>query len=864
MHLLEREAPLASLAEYAQEARHGDGRLVLVAGEAGVGKSALVERLESDLPDARWFWGACDGLFTPRPLGPLFDLAGQLGGELQDLCRARAGREELFSALLRQINEPGALNVVVIEDLHWADESTVDLLRFLGRRIRGVPVLLIGTYRDDGLAASDPLRLAIGELATQRSTRRIGLPRLTARAVRRLADGTGLEAAELYRLTGGNPFYVTEVVRSGMDAIPPSARDAVLARAARLSCVARDVLDGAALVGATVDLPLLRSVMECSAEVLDELLASGLLAGDGTRLKFRHELARLAVEDAIADHRRGVIHARILDALYAQGCDDDATMASHAEAAGDGPAVLRHAPAAARRASELDSHRVAFAQYERALRYADDTDWTTTAGLYDAFANEASLVDRWQEAADARAHALDLWRAAGDRLREGDTLRGLSRTMARLCRGQDAIDAGEAAVSILEPLGPSSELARAYANLANQRMTNAELDDAIDLALRAQALAEPLDEFEVQSDALNTEGCANFSLHRGWIEQMHRALEIATSRRLDEQAGRAFSNLYSLHCSQRSFNDAERYYVEGVSYCDEYDVVGYGSCLRGGRADMLEKMGRWDESVAMIVKLLARADASPSTRLGPLIRLGAIRARRGDPSAWRCLDEAMTTALATGEPQLIVPVRLARAEAYWLDEKHRSAQQEVELADASCANCDPWERGAVAVWLRRTKSSRPPQGVLAEPYRLQIDGEHERAAQLWTDLNCPYDTAMTLLDQGDEASLRQALGIFQNLGATASAQIARQNMRRLGVRSIPAGARTATRAHPLGLTRREHEVLDLIVDGHTNAQIGMRLFISTKTVDHHVSAVLAKLGAPTRNIAAAEAVRLGLVSAANG
>ena len=175
--LLERDAQLASLTGYAGEARHGDGRLVLVAGEAGVGKSALVEQAQRDLPAARWFWGACDGLFTPRPLGPLFDIASKLGGELLELCRADAPREDLFRALLRQISEPAELHVLVMEDVHWADEATVDLLRFLGRRLRDAPVLLIATYRDDGLTPDDPLRVALGDLATQRSTRRIGLVR---------------------------------------------------------------------------------------------------------------------------------------------------------------------------------------------------------------------------------------------------------------------------------------------------------------------------------------------------------------------------------------------------------------------------------------------------------------------------------------------------------------------------------------------------------------------------------------------------------------------------------------------------------------------------------------------------------------
>jgi DNA-binding CsgD family transcriptional regulator len=178
------------------------------------------------------------------------------------------------------------------------------------------------------------------------------------------------------------------------------------------------------------------------------------------------------------------------------------------------------------------------------------------------------------------------------------------------------------------------------------------------------------------------------------------------------------------------------------------------------------------------------------------------------------------------------------------------------------ANCDPWERGSIAVWLLRTESKRTLHGEVAEPYRRQLDGDWARAAQLWTNLGCPYDAAMTLLDAKQEEPSRQALSIFQEHGASASVQVTRQQLRRLGVRSIPSGARAATRAHPLGLTRREGEVLALICNGRTNAEIAAKLFISAKTVDHHVSAILAKMDAPSRNVAASEAVRLGLVGAA--
>jgi predicted ATPase len=340
MELLERESPLACLAEWAAEARRGDGRLVVLGGEAGVGKTALLERFQQDLPDARWSWGACDGLFTPRPLGPLYDLADQLGGELHDLCARGGGREELFRALLRQVSGPEA-NVVVVEDVHWADEATIDLLRFAGRRLREARLLLIVTYRDDDLAADDQLRIALGELVRQRSTRRIGLVPLSAGAVRDLARDSNLEAAALYRLTGGNPFYVTEVLQAGMAEVPDSARDAVLARASGLSADARQLLDVAALTGARVESRLLEAATVCPPPAVDELLACGLMAADGRFLRFRHEIARLAVEQAIPGRRRASIHGQILAALRSAGTPDDAQLAFHAEGGRRGGAALR-------------------------------------------------------------------------------------------------------------------------------------------------------------------------------------------------------------------------------------------------------------------------------------------------------------------------------------------------------------------------------------------------------------------------------------------------------------------------------------------------------------------------------------------
>ena len=363
MRMLERESQLEALRQYAGEARSGEGRLVLLAGEAGVGKSSLLEALELQVTDARWCWGACDGLFTPRPLGPLLDISTSLGGELAQLCRADASREQIFTALLRQVSESDVLNVIAVEDVHWADAATLDLLRFLGRRVRSARILILVSYRDEGIGAEDPLRVALGDLATQRPTRRLDLPPLSAQAVQVLAADSGVEAVELYRLTGGNPFFVTEVLREHGGELPASARDAVLSRIARLGNEARQVLNAAALIGARVEPDLLAAVTGRLAAAVDEVLASGLLIDDGDRLRFRHEIARLAVENAVPAHRRMPLHQRIVAALLAADCQDHARLAFHAEAAGDADLVMTHAPAAARRAAELAAHREAVAQY---------------------------------------------------------------------------------------------------------------------------------------------------------------------------------------------------------------------------------------------------------------------------------------------------------------------------------------------------------------------------------------------------------------------------------------------------------------------------------------------------------------------
>src|SRR5215207_2027236 len=455
---------------------HAQGRLVLVSGEAGIGKSALLEDFAEQSADARWFWAGCDGLFTPAALGPLLDIAAQLGGELLQLCHADAKRDQLYSALLGQLSDLESLTVIAVDDIHWADEATLDLLSYLGRRIQHLPVLLLVTYRDDALVANDPLRLTLGGLASQRTTRRLSLPTLSAAGVARLAQGTTIDATELHRLTAGNPFFVTEVLQAGTEGLPASVRDAVLARTRTLNTPAREALDTAVLIGSRMQSELLVSLID-NPLVTDELISHGLLIKDGDDLRFRHEIARVAIEGAVPPYRQAAIHTKIIEVLLSSGSDDDARLAFHAEGAGNAELVLTYAPSAGRRAAALGARREAAAQYERALRFVPETDIRTRAELLDNLGEQLDFLDQGQHSAEIRSQAAALWHELGDFARESDSLLALAWCLWGACRGADFRRTADAALKLAKPLGSSSQLANAYVALAYRHMIKSRYKD---------------------------------------------------------------------------------------------------------------------------------------------------------------------------------------------------------------------------------------------------------------------------------------------------------------------------------------------------------------------------------------------------
>jgi DNA-binding CsgD family transcriptional regulator len=851
MPLLEREGPLASLADHWAEAQRGHGLFVCVAGEAGVGKTSLVREFAQRLGDARILTGACDAMSTPRPLGPLMDVAAELGGDLARALEGSAAPAAAFAALLAELGaRPTAL---VVEDAHWADAATIDLLRFLSRRIGTRRALLVVTCRDDELGSQHPLRVLLGDLAGSAEVRRIALRPLSQAAVQTLAAGTGVDVAALFERTGGNPFFVTELLHSPGSALPETVRDAVLARAARLGAAARNVLDMAAVVGATAELSVLGELLG-QEPAIEPCVESGLLRWNEASVWFRHDLARQAILAAISPDRMRHCHARILEALRrgpasARGL---ARLSHHAAGAGDPAAVLEIAVAAAREASALRSHREAAGQYARALGFAAGLPPAERAALLEAYSFECYLTRRMADAIEARSEAAAIRRQLGDGLRHGDDLRWLSRLKWFSGLREEAETWGRRAIEALEHLPPGRELAAAYSNQSQLSMLAYDAEPALRWGRKARAIASRIGDRAIECHARTNIGWTRLNLGGagGWAE-LENCRDLARSLGLEDDTARALANLISSAVTRRQFGRAERYLREGIAYTTEHDLDAYRVYYLGWRAVYQLYRGQLGAATQDAEAALQHAGVTPVHKVLPLSVLGRVRARRGDAQVWPPLDEALELAIGTGELQRIGPARIARAEAAWLTGDDERARMEAESGlELALTRKEPWVAGELLSWAHRAGLAVRPPRWCATPFREQVLGRPAEALRHWKRLGCPFEAAWALADAGKEQHLRRAFAELEKLGMVAAAARVARMLRDRGAPAVPRGRRASTRAHPAGLTAREAEILALLGEGLRNADIGRRLFISPKTVDHHVSAILTKLGVRSRAEAA--------------
>ncbi|ADU47976.1 ATP-binding protein [Intrasporangium calvum] len=859
--LVERDHQLHTLGAYLDEAAAGHGRLIYVSGEAGIGKSALVNTFTaSAAPQARAAVAYCDGSLTPSPLAPLRELLPTLP---PGLWPDDATRQVILTSLLGALREPpGSVPyLLVVEDAHWADQATLDLLLHLARRIHTCRALVVVTYRREDVDAIHGLRQLLGDSASATGTRRLDVPPLSRDAVATLVArnagsqplGSGVDVTRLHEITHGNAFYVTEVLSSGLDTVPEQCRDAILARVANLPETTQQALEVVALAGARAEVDLLEELLRDGLAALDDALARGLLVEADGAVTFRHELARIVVAEQVPIGRRIHQHRRLLAALEARGADP-ARLAHHADAAGLSQSAVAHATVAGRRASDLGAHREAARQFERALAHAARLHGTglpdeQIADLYWSLGYELYVTGRIGEASVAVEEARDLWEAQGATTRVGDAWRCLSRLLWFEGRNADAEAAAEQALDVLEG-PPTPELAYAYSNMTQLRMLTSDSAATRTWGARTLSLLDSLEEgrarTELRAHALNNLGTIEVVAgdRAAGIAMLEESLDLSRRAEMHEHAARAYLNLASSAIAQRRHDDAQRSLAEGIEYCTERDLDSWTNYLLGCDSELQVQRGDLGAAERSAETVLAHPSLASSAALSPLVSLAHVRGQRGEGGYEDLVTRAAALAEGIGEVQAVAPVAALRSELSWLARRDADAgaiaTTVVELVER--ADC-PWNRGSVLRWL--------PQGApgthreVAPPFAAELAGEWAEAARLWESLGCPFDEALALARSGDADALTRAAGIFDEIKAHAGAARCRADLRSLG-RTPPRAPGRTTRDHPDGLTRRESEVAALLARGLSDSAIAERLVISRRTAEHHVSSILAKVGVGSR------------------
>lgn len=862
MELIERGHALHLLQGALDVAGQGAGRTALVCGEAGIGKTSLVTELVSGHHDGRVLWGGCEALFSPRPLGPLYDMASALGAKLQSMLGLEGRRSELFSCFLTELQEARDTTIVVLEDLHWADAATLDLVKYLARRIARVPALLVLSYRDDELGDRHPLKLVLGDLPADAVVRVPLLP-LSEAGVEELARQSSHSAEGIFAATGGNPFFVTEALRA--DGLPATVRDAVLARAARQPVAVRALLDLAAIVPGRIEIDLVDEVLAPSAEDVTAALASGLLTADGHSYAFRHELARIALEQALPPPLAGALHARVLACLERRPHVATSRLVHHASGAGDTAAVLKYALEAGDEAASHGAHREAAQLYNTALAHADALPPATRARLLEGMSYQHYLIDENDVAIAARHRALEIWRELGDVPQQGRTLRWLSRLYWFGGRRQEAEDYANQTVELMQSLPEDEAYAWALSNRSQLYMLAGQTDESVAWGNRAIELATRIGSSEVLAHALNNVGTALYAeAIADGREMIEKSLQIAVEHDYEEHIARCHANLVSTAVKLRDYDNARKQIDEATRYFAARDLDSWSNYVCGWQSRLDFEQGNWDAADGIAARLVHCQSVAPVSRISALAVLARLRLRRGDPGADELLEEATALSRQSGELQRLGPVAAAHAEAAWLRNDCAHVDPLVLLAhDMAERYRDPRALGELRDWcLRLGLTQAGPEGAEA-PYALQIGGDWQGAAAEWDALGCPYERALALME-GDEPAKREALALFEALGAGVAARRCRECLRSAGVRGLARGPRATTSANPAGLTARELQIVALVAEGLSNADIARRLVRSEKTVDHHISAILRKLDARSRGEAVGAAARMGLIADRRG
>lgn len=855
--ILERDVELSHLAELVEEIPLSGGRVVLVRGEAGIGKSTLINRfLDASSEHCHTLIGTCDDLFTPQPLGPIWDLARQEPSLAAPL--AEGDRRAVMEATLDLLSRSLRPTVLVLEDTQWADEATLDLVMFLGRRIARTSGLLILTYRDVEVDAEHPLRQVIGDLPPQNLIR-MSLNRLSPQAVTSMIKDNPFDVDEILALTGGNPLFITEVLASGIDAVPLSVRDSVLARASKLSTQARRILDLVSVIPGEAERPLIARVAEPTDMQLAEATRQGLLLVTDDSLSFPHDLQRRAIESSLTPSDRRSLNQQVLDALGASA--EPARLVHHAREADNSDAIIVFAPQAARAAIAIESTTEAAAHFRTLEPYLDRMEISERAAVLHDWGREEYYLNN-SDSIEILDRAIAAYRLAGDEQGLARTLTRAGRVNSTFARPTEALAYSAEAIEILERYGPSSDLAQSLGDRAFLEFFYTDRDDAVlPFVVRAMAVAEEVGDDVSMTNALNVKAHLVYSRgDKGGMALMEESLDRAMQSGDRWGEVRALSNMAGMSGDVRDVARAVDFAQRARDTAARYEIRSVELDSQSMYSEFLLWSGDWASAENAAGEALG---SSPHVEVLSRRVLATIQARRGRDTARAAILE-MWSMVQPGEGATVIdPAATAVAEYLWL-----SGDEDPELAERlrgaladGIALGTPWPSGAFAFWMWKLGLlDAAPEGS-ADFYAWIIKGEYQRSVEFWRSRGIPYEEGLALM-HGDETEQIGAIRIFEDLGATATANKVRQVLVDKGV-TVPRGKSLATLDHAAGLTPRQAEVLGLIAGGYTNTEIADELFVSHRTIENHVSAVLMKLDVSSRQAAVEVARTRGFLDPAD-
>ncbi|QEC68752.1 AAA family ATPase [Panacibacter ginsenosidivorans] len=864
MELIEREGFLNILQSHYEKIPEGEGHCIFISGEAGIGKTSLVKAFCKKVRSScNIYQGICDALFAPRPLAPLYDILLQIKNDLPDTNPDITDRTAFFSRLFYELKNQEKVNIIVFEDIHWADEATLDFIKFLARRITQLQTLFILTYRDNEIDAHHPLRHILGHLNPDSFTRLPLLP-LSRQAVEKMADEKGYKGEDVYSISGGNPFYVNEILASYSLGVPENIKDAVLSTYNRLDEITKHIWEILCILPTSFEVSYLEKMEPAYSVAISSCLDFKILVIDNGLISFKHELFRRTIELSLSPLVRVELHRNILNLFLESFEKNQQTerIIHHAKNANEYDLVVRYAPLAAKQAASLGAHIEASKLYLSAIEYYQGNDKDTLIGFYDSYAYECYLTNQIKEAIIYTTKALEIRKGKNDIESIGSALRFLSRLWWFDGNRKKAEAFAVKAIEVLADQQSSRAKAMAFSNMSQLKMLADQSDECILWGEKAITMAKELNDEEILSHALNNVGDvymrSPFSKQKG-IELLQQSLDIALKNAYHEHAARAYTNLGSSAIVMKDYTLAKEILEKGIQYCEERDLDSWTAYMMAEKARVYLKTGHWNEAYIMADNLHRDEYLASIVKTGILAVMGTIKARSGDNDVLPMLLESKKIALETMELQRIIPAFVALLEYEWITNRFYIEKEDIDTAINMVKEMgNIYENNEFAFWLLKSRGDRLELKEKFAGYEINNVNTALKAASLWEQLHCPYEQALALFE-GKEDDKKIAVSIMQKLGATAVYEKMKFHMRSSGIKSIPRGIRKSTRANPANLTERELDVLQLLKEGLQNKEIADKLFISPKTVDHHISSIFFKLEVNSRAKAVQEATRKEII-----